>query len=99
MSVYIKGMERPECCEECQFLATDIYGSCGCDATGNIPLRLHGEQRPKWCPLIPVPYHGRLIDADDRPGGFFTDYGEFVVSVNDLEEMPTIIPADKEDEP
>ena len=26
------------------------------------------EDRPKWCPLVEIPKHGRLIDDDDAFG-------------------------------
>lgn len=52
MSVLIKGLPTPNNC-----------GAC--------PLRLawcreriYMVERPKRCPLVPVPPHGRLIDAD-----------------------------------
>lgn len=52
MSVYIKGLPLPNNC-----------GAC--------PLRLawcreriYMVTRPERCPLVPVPPHGRLIDAD-----------------------------------
>lgn len=53
MSVYIKGFPLPNNC-----------GAC--------PLRLawcreriYMVTRPERCPLVPVPPHGRLIDADE----------------------------------
>ena len=52
MSVIVKGMEMPECCGQC-FLRV-----------GNCKQRIYMEQRPKNCPLIELPPHGRLIDAD-----------------------------------
>lgn len=60
MSVLIKGMEMPESCHEC----VAGYGGCcfvaPAEADGICPD--HG--RADFCPLVPVPKHGRLIDAD-----------------------------------
>lgn len=64
MSVYIKGMEMPTKCEECEWSTTDRSGFFGCRLTGNIVIRKREKDRPDWCPLVPVPEHGRLIDAD-----------------------------------
>ena len=64
MSVLIKGMEMPTSCESCPCKTSDAFGGLGCQATGYIPLRKANQDRPDWCPLVPVPPHGRLIDAD-----------------------------------
>ena len=65
MSVLIKGMEMPENCHECEFV--DILPTCPCnkmaddDFWNNVSLAVEGH---KDCPIIGVPPHGRLIDAD-----------------------------------
>ena len=86
MSVYIKGFPLPNNC-----------GAC--------PLRLawcreriYMVTRPERCPLIPVPPHGRLIDADAL-GEFpynmdFCDGGE---ADEWIRNAPTIIPASPAD--
>ena len=51
MSVLVKGMEMPKNCGICGF-------KDGCEFS--MPL----TERPFDCPLVPVPPHGRLIDAD-----------------------------------
>ena len=50
-SVLIKNMEMPERCGQCIL-------RCDCKQ------RIYMEQRPKGCPLVEIPPHGRLIDAD-----------------------------------
>ena len=54
MSVIVSGMEMPEHCGYCRFR---YDGIC------------HALQKTQYsmedCPLVPVPPHGRLIDADD----------------------------------
>lgn len=96
--VYIKGMEMPRNCGECP-LSGDWY----CNALPSIPAwhkeyvsSLTAKTRMDRCPLIPVPEHGTLIDAD----------GEIEVSIKmmpvgkcDIDLIsPVIIPADKEGE-
>lgn len=76
MGVYIKGMEMPKSCYHCVWMFRDkpnekVY----CTATetdSNIFAAdqwldisdVLAENRHSSCPLIPVPPHGRLIDAD-----------------------------------
>ena len=62
MSILIKGMEMPTTCAKCKMYVEDIY--C-CHL-------LHREIENPWaddgveldCPLVEIPPHGRLIDAD-----------------------------------
>ena len=63
MSVMIRGMKLPDNCLECP-LETD-YGTCG-----YYSLFVEADhdsevwKRRDDCPLVEVPPHGRLIDAD-----------------------------------
>ena len=71
MSILIKGMEMPTSCYECPFLDYE-QGFCLASAVKNEsgwyePVLCPGgikDGRHADCPLIPVPPHGRLIDAD-----------------------------------
>lgn len=62
MSVYIKSMEMPSCCMFCP-----VSDSIGCGLT-NPPFCMTTKEmladRPNWCPLVSIPTHGRLVDAD-----------------------------------
>ena len=66
MCVLIKGMEMPKGCHDCQFM--EYSGACGnhCGLTRefNGDIDLEEERREEHCPLIELPPHGRLIDAD-----------------------------------
>lgn len=65
MSVLIKGMGMPESCEDCSAQIIDpTGGASGCAVNHSIILRKRGERRPTECPLVEVPKHGRLIDAE-----------------------------------
>lgn len=91
MSVIIHGMKMPEHCGYCRFR---YDGIC------------HALQKTQYnkedCPLIPVPPHGRCIDADaltlrvdihgtNKFGMLDEDIRQFVNAA------PTIIPADDKD--
>lgn len=63
MGVYIK-MEMPKSCLECR-----LYNDPWCMAKNRNQWRTaynrpQKGERQKDCPLVPVPPHGRLIDAD-----------------------------------
>lgn len=57
MSVLIKGMEMPKNCKECRFCFYDRKYEPMC-------LLLNGKRGKSDCPLVEIPPHGRLIDAD-----------------------------------
>lgn len=60
MSVYIKGMKMPTNCCACPCSYDNQ-----CAVTHEYPtFEEWYESKPDWCPLIPVPDHGRLIDAN-----------------------------------
>ena len=82
--VYIPDMEMPDNCSGCPFhIGVDITLRCG------LPKDIH-----IICPLIPVPDHGRCVDADallkEAWKSFDTVPRWFV------REFPAILPPDKE---
>lgn len=92
--VYIKGMEMPKNCVDCRF-----HKRFYCTITDICTNTAQG------CPLIPVPPHGRLIDADSamkaacdalcHPGVLCPDF--LCKEVRDtFDAVSTVIPADKE---
>lgn len=104
MSIYIKGMEMPISCDECPMFNLDIDGGCYC--TKYFVIRKKDQDRPDWCPIVPVPEHGRLIDADAAAKQGWTinrTYSatptEMVYEVKTMtdEVLPTIIEADVRD--
>lgn len=54
--IYIPDMEMPTNCADCEVLSDDLV----CPFTG---IRGYNG-KPKICPLVEVPQHGRLIDAE-----------------------------------
>ena len=104
MSIIIHGMEMPKSCQDCRFCsgqADTDYGVCAwCDIDGNA----RDTYTMQDCPLVPVPPHGRCIDADAflARNAYFADR-EFVNpkcddTLKDLvDAAETIIPADPAD--
>ena len=89
MSVLIKGMGMPTDCA----LLLKIFP----DGSVGVPVHLNwaGTMVVNDAKAVPVPPHGRLIDADalirDWPTGF-------VKTADVINDAPTIIPADPEKE-
>ena len=64
MSILIKGMEMPQNCRTCPMLF-DGHNYRWCNITGeSLGIEETDNGRNEYCPLIEVPPHGRLIDAD-----------------------------------
>ena len=105
MSVILKNMNMPENCGKC-FLA----GMCGVHSVEEWPdlesimyndvIGVDGVRDPD-CPLVPVPPHGRLIDADalmksDRMVGKLMMFGgEYVYTQSEIDRAQTVIPAEE----
>ena len=101
MSILIKGMEMPENCASCD-IACGFYLDLGVD--GLLSKICRTESRRPDCPLVPVPEHGRLIDADNigltdfeiilcQKGNPFKNALEMLLEK--IENAPTIIPAEE----
>lgn len=90
MSILIKGMEIPDKCGHCRF-ATAFE----CKVTKNFITTFNVRQVD--CPLVPVPPHGRLIDADAFVKHIKEDwegYDQWIAV--EVENRPTVIPAEGE---
>lgn len=99
--IYIPGMAMPKSCP-CELIG--IGYDLSCSFAGGVPARVkeyyeccQNDTRPSWCPLVPVPPHGRLIDADKLDYSNTDLLGNHIVYMVDIEDAPTIIPADKEE--
>lgn len=104
MSFLINGMAIPESCGYCPFKYRTMEGDeCMFNARST-----EYQKRPDDCPLVPVPLHGRLIDADayesllrgvgDR--NYRREKGTIFDAIKFLHPhyAPTIIPASEEGE-
>lgn len=105
MSILIKGMEMPKNCYVCPLCD---YVSARCDAVIGTPYTPTNryDTRAEWCPLFPVPDHGRLIDADAlwveinkicdrRDAGIITDLTCLQQILSAVRHSPTIIEAEE----
>ena len=90
MSVLIKGMEMPENCKDCRFHGRGFCFLADLKDNGN-------------CPLVEVPPHGRLIDADKLKAHHGVRVGDnyggirAIVFKRDIDNAPTIIEAEEAD--
>ena len=99
MSILIKGMEMPKNCLWCDL----NYDGYRCSITGDGTLSVDDNERHPNCPLIELPPHGRLIDADalmkDAENVSYKDCWHMTVtdsfvSVENIVHAPTIIEAE-----
>ena len=97
MSIVIKGMEMP-ICRTCPVCDEKLFGNY-CRITEEIVS--FGFERGEKCPLIELPPHGRLIDADAllKPKNQHVDVlaDEWYVTVRTIESAPTILEAEVEE--
>lgn len=107
MDILIKGMKMPKDCPMCPLSHWNLADHfTGCQIVAGKRYAMQDPEyaasigRPKWCPLVAVPDHGRLIDADCCNGYFYEHMSDdmMIAAMNAINEMPTIIPADKEGE-
>ena len=92
--IYIPGMEMPTDCIFCPLFQGE-WQMCSLTERGT---QIKG--RAKDCPLIPVPVHGRLIDADkltltDIDIALCEDYKSLLsLYINKVESAQTVIEAE-----
>ncbi len=92
MSILIRDMEMPTSCYECPV-------ECEGDLCGITQGGCTWDERPPHCPLIPVPPHGRLIDADallqNHARAIDSRGRTHIVSSQAIKNAPIIIPAEE----
>jgi len=97
--IYIPGMEMPKSCVECRFGSIE-----SCNETEPLIIRCivldnftHEVDWHEVCPLIEVPDHGRLIDADALDMNYIhiRDDGMKIYTQRAIDNAPTIIPAEE----
>lgn len=105
MSVLIKGMEMPTHCTECDFWHDGVFEHCLLNMEiQNEDVPLDEGEYPNACPLVPVPPHGRLIDADKAAKQGWTISRTYSASLTEMvyevkkmtdEVLPTVIEAEE----
>ena len=102
MSVLIKGIEMPKNCCACPLFKSNMSKQLFCKAFGAFDKSDYDKLpkvRMKNCPLVPVPKHGDLIDRDALPwieGQDEQDNPVYLLLKNNVDVLPTIIPASEE---
>ena len=100
MSILINGMEMPTRCCECRLSTCHSFKERPlCDVL--VEYMSYGEWEAKRldnCPLVPIPPHGRLIDADalkvSMAKGFQGTLQEKLKYIfMAVDDAPTVIPA------
>lgn len=93
MGVYIKGMEMPTSCWDCPFMLHRSF--CLINTKIEFTDEEYSELKGRYigCPLVPVPPHGRLIDADVLAAK--CDSPHWCVWLSDIDAAPTIVPAEE----
>lgn len=109
MSVLIKGMDMPKKCSECKlkYRHQGAYVTDHCfPSMKKIDPWTFGETwnggKPKWCPLVEVPKHVRLIDANafeimgykDTEGRANTFDDGVIWMLERIDDEPTVIEED-----
>ena len=104
MSVLIRGMEMPVTCCHCPLLGYDpdiewndggreTQGAYICVITHEL---IDNTKREEHCPLVPVPPHGRLIDADALEALFWDGQCYFTENIKyKIKNIETIFPAEE----
>lgn len=98
-SVLIKGMEMPENCFECPCCRHDSVDGIKaeqCNLTLDVFDANYFERwnsRAQNCPLIELPPHGRLIDADAIQDYNVETFGQRLLIID---TAPTVIEAEGE---
>lgn len=107
MSVLIRGMKMPKCCDDCCLL----YDCCSCIVTGYSVAMIKWDTEHKRlpdCPLIEIPDHGDLVDRDElmmkmwEASAYAPNHCSWVnarvVFAKDIEDAPVIIPAERSED-
>lgn len=104
MSVLIKGMEMPKSCYSCNFCQYYVEPNQGCYCVA-LFVDLHRtdfvKERLPNCPLIEIPPHGRLIDANPiikfiQDGLNNGEFGYDQIKVmGEIQYAPTIIESEE----
>ena len=98
MSILIKGVEMSKNCDKCKFFAwkLGVGQHCAVDDRITFHATIDGMdvayERNGNCPLVEVPPHGRLIDADALMNSLPMEYPSVVMAIS---SAPTIIEAEE----
>ena len=109
MSVLIKGMKMPECCDVCRFGEwSTLHQTACCKLKEHEPCfaefsKEYRSKRADFCPLVALPdHHGRLVEfidvvktLDEDSGTKEVCFGDIMRAYYEMRNAPTIV--EKED--
>lgn len=99
MSILIKGMKMPKGCCDCDLLpkVIDQDEQWECPITEKIVNKYVEERegKPSDCPLVEIPPHGRLIDADKLCE--YARNSTVGIDANDICRFPCVIEAEEQE--
>lgn len=94
MGVYIKGMDMPKCCDGCNMYDDNciVSNKPYCILSGRSASITFNSLKEKMdaCPLVEIPKHGRLIDADALIDGRVSNDNVRICAEN----APTVLEAE-----
>ena len=97
MSVLIRGMKMPKCCDVCQFSGwSNLHQTALCKVRDYEPCfedfsREYTSKRSNSCPLVGTPdKHGRLIDQEEVSKMITNPYEQREV-MKQVIDAPTVI--------
>lgn len=93
--ILIKGMKMPTHCMDCPFMVSRDNDDCILQSDEANEGFENWEQMKAGCPLVPVPPHGRLIDADEI---LKDKVSNAYISRFEVDYAPTIIEASEDGE-
>jgi len=96
-------MEKPTQCISCPMWAlTYVHARNAVDICNQQKKPVNPYSVPDWCPLKELKPHGRLIDADALKQNTYEIYDPMgiieAVPVDVIDNAPTVIPAEPEEE-
>lgn len=101
MSIYIKGLDMPKSCHDCEMCTlVDVSDGLAYGCRVLKEMISNDGDRLTNCPIFPIPPHGRLIDADSleyHADNVRDPMGrtEKTVMWKKIEAASTIIPAEE----
>ena len=101
MSILIKGMKMPKDCPYCPLAHWNFKNEfTGCEIVKKYfsQEEMYADSKPDFCPLVEIPPHGRLIDADAIDwveGRDEQDRPVYLLLKMQIDDIPTIIEAEE----
>lgn len=105
MSVIVKGMDMPMCCDECPMLYEYRFCALTDDHAKSIGWKTEEKRMPN-CPLIELPDHGDLVEKETAaailklafPAADYDGLCRATQALQWLSDAPVVIPAERSED-